>query len=250
MSDVPSREEIARIRDLALSAHFRQQDQKNPLFLGERRDPTPEELEALALWRSEFEWFEAASEIGVPERHWPARLNGPDVLETPALRAVRTFLDAARTTEARCLGLFGPPGTGKTWGCSAGIRWIWAWRRWRPCYLADYAFFIAMPELTRRLLDPELRGETFERARDAVVFALDDIGSGARLPEFVAGMVEELITAREARPHGVTFLSANLKPAQLAGLLGDRVADRLAGPWAALYQVPGTSLRRRRPAYV
>ena len=57
-------------------------------------------------------------------------------------------------------------------------------------------------------------------------------------------MVEELFVERELARAWTVFTS-NLPEPALITFVGDRVADRLLGPWGRLVEVGGENLRRR-----
>ncbi len=111
----------------------------------------------------------------------------------------------------------------------------------------DLAFF-DVRSLSRALMDPARRDETLARALEADTLVLDDVGATyIKQDGFLESLIEESFIVRETNPVETIF-TTNLTRAQLEGVMGHRVADRLAGPWASVVELRGAkSLRRERP---
>ena len=137
-------------------------------------------------------------------------------------------------------GASGPPGVGKTVALVAGIREQAVWEN------VDVEY-VSMPALVRKLIGSDSE-ETFERVRDVQLLAVDDIGSAyVKVEGLAEALIEELFVEREANQR-TTLFTTNLPPTKLDQALGDRVADRLRGPWGVLHVIKGASLRREQPA--
>jgi hypothetical protein len=184
----------------------------------------------------EREWFPVANRLGVASRHRSAHQLTSE--QTPAIRAVREFVDDDNNSE-RALWLAGPTGTGKTWSMIAALR-----KEAVPCEGHGIALY-SMGQLVRALIDSEESDEAFERCIEADVLYLDDVGSAYLKDGGVAEtLFEEIICSREA-DEAPMFATTNLTLPRLAEVLGDRIADRIRGPWAEWIALPGASLRRK-----
>ncbi|HUM15843.1 MAG TPA: hypothetical protein VL086_09145 [Candidatus Nitrosotalea sp.] len=227
---IPGAAKIARIRELAARARR-----------AACRPAAAAEEAARHLWDSEYWWYELAARAEVPRMLWHCTVEG---IQSPAVVAVREFYDEGPADGdddldyGRCLGLLGDVGIGKTWAVVAGVRYDGA----------DEAWFLTFPAMLRQLLDPMRRAETSARLREAEPLVIDDFGAGAAFKEgsFLEGLVEELFVERELR-RAWTMFTSNLREEALLEWVGDRVADRLLGPWGRLVEVGGENLRRRRP---
>ncbi|MDO8474584.1 MAG: hypothetical protein Q7W02_00070 [Candidatus Rokubacteria bacterium] len=198
------------------------------------------ELKAIELWETrDYEWYSKAKGAEMPRRYWSSNLY--QGLQTPAVRAARQFCEGADEEEsageaASCLGLLGPVGVGKTVAAAGVLR-----------VSGEDIRFFDVRDLSRRLMNPLQREEALEQALSTFAIVLDDIGAAyVRADSFLEGMLEEIFVHREARD-GVTVFTSNLTRRQLDDAVGLRVADRLAGPWGSIHELPGKSLRRERP---
>jgi len=128
-----------------------------------------------------------------------------------------------------------PVGVGKTF---AGVGIL------RSARAEDFAFY-DIRTLSRALMNPQTRDAALERALSTYRLMLDDVGSTyLKVDGFLESLFEEILIHREQTPCE-TIITSNLTISQLASVVGLRVADRLAGGWAVLHELPGESLRRR-----
>lgn len=182
-------------------------------------------------------WAPIAQRLGIPVRFH--EYSFATCRATAPIRTVRRFLEDG-AGGGQCLGLLGPPGVGKTVGMIAGVRHQAVWER------VDLEY-VTMPALVRQLIGAD--SETiFDRVRTVPLLALDDVGAAyVKSNGAVESRIEELFCEREAHQR-TTMFTTNMTPRQLDDALGERVADRLRGPWGVLHSIPGASLRRARPA--
>ena len=200
----------------------------------------PAHVQALDLWETQgWRWYDTASRADIPRLYWTARLDGPAIEQTPAIQAVRQFWDAgAGRDEGSALCLCGATGCGKTFGQVAGIH---------HSKLRDVAFS-PFGRLVRQLLDQDQREEALERAIETDVLMIDDFGAAYLKTDGLAeALLEEMLSERELARKW-TCITTNLRETQLVELVGDRIADRLAGEWGRIVEVSGPSLRRQRPS--
>ena len=216
-----------------------------------RQGLAPEPLEpglaqALELYAGGYGWYLRAYHAGIPRPYWAADLSTG--YQTEAVQEVRAFWDPAADVDdieeaerqeaasARALILAGPTGVGKTYAQIGGLAY--------GTLGEDLAFF-TFGRLVRSLLDPAEQKETLTRAIETEVLMIDDLGAAYLKADGLAEtLVEEILTERELA--GRVFLgTSNLRADRLAQVLGDRVADRLAGPWGRIVEVRGPSLRRQ-----
>jgi len=246
--DVPSDRTLDEIERCAVPAKRRLL--RSTLYPSDRdRAPVLSKIEirAIELWDTrDYEWYWKAKESGVPRLYWRASLD--QCIPTAAVAAVREFYNVDRepseddeddgAEDPRCLGLCGGPGTGKTYAAVGGMRNVRG---------QDLAFF-DVRSLSRALMDPARRDETLARALEADTLVLDDVGATyIKQDGFLESLIEESFIVRETNPVETIF-TTNLTRAQLEGVMGHRVADRLAGPWASVVELRGAkSLRRERP---
>jgi hypothetical protein len=196
------------------------------------RNPFPLPAEERLLAEERY-WLPIASRCEIPERYRTVRLE--ESTATPAVKAMRAFL--ARRVN-RCFSLAGPTGIGKTHAMVAAFRELAVWDR-----RVDSVAFYTEPQLVRLLISSASE-DTFERAAAADLLAIDDVGSAYRKPDGLAdALLEELFVRREAN-EALTFVSTNLTRPRFAEVVGDRVADRIAGEWGEWINLPGRSLRR------
>lgn len=226
---IPGPRELERLRELALRANT-----------ARIRPAAAKEEAAARFWRDRGAWYQTAALAEVPRSLWNLAL---DCLDTPATAAVDAFFNEGpgdgedEYEYGRCLGLLGDVGTGKTVAAAKAFWWDGS----------DTPLFTTFPAMLRRLLDPTERKATGARLREASFLCIDDFGSGAAFKEgsFLEGLVEELFVERELA-RAWTCITSNLPEPALLDFCGDRVADRLLGPWGRLVEVGGENLRRRR----
>ena len=170
-----------------------------------------------------------------------------DLVSTPALRAARLFSEPEGDNpySCRCVVLAGRPGCGKTVALRKALQRL---RRYEEEHdLRNEIRFYSFPELSTLLLDPDERNDTLRALREADELILDDVGAG-HLPAkggFVVACFEDMIVHREEH-HYPVLMSTNLSPQRFRQVFGERVYDRLKGPWGAWISVDGPSLRRKR----
>jgi DNA replication protein DnaC len=202
----------------------------------------PGDMEAFDLWTNAgFRWYAAALRAEVPRRYWFADLDNG--LQTPAVKAARRFCDGngldadeePDVEEPLCLVLLGPAGVGKTVAGVGVLR-----------VSDDDRRFFDVRALSRALMDPARRDEALDQALTSATILLDDVGAAyVKADSFLEGLLEEIFITREAQSLD-TIVTSNLTRRQLEEAVGERVADRLAGPWGSIHELPGKSLRRRR----
>jgi hypothetical protein len=193
------------------------------------------------------EWAPIASKWGIPSRYRSARLE--DATPTPAIRAVRRFLLLDEHDDEEdlcgCLILAGPTGVGKTFAAIAGFR------HEAVRHSGQSNVYQSFPSLIRRLIggagsheEDDDEPSVFDQCAEADLLVCDDAG-GTHLKEggLAEALFEELIVIREAEEK-CTVLTTNLTRPRFEDLFGDRIADRLAGPWGLWVDLPGRSLRR------
>ncbi len=224
----------AHLLDIANRARRALQTQK--VSRSHPKGPSPRiaspDDEALALWHAGWEWYSRALAASVPRRHWPSDLY--QGLQTPAVQKARHFCDDDDDA-AGCLCLLGPVGVGKTVAAAGVLR-----------VSGEDIRFFDVRELTRRLMDPLKREEALDAALSTFTIVLDDLGSAyTRADGFLEGLLEQIMITREGQ-EGLTIVTSNLTRRQLEDAVGLRVADRLAGPWGSVHELPGESLRRPR----
>jgi len=163
------------------------------------------------------------------------------VLQTPIVEAGRRYFEedlhlGRRQTTGGALGLFGPPGVSKTL-TAVGILMAAAPVCWGRFYHA--------PRVARELLDFDAQTETMAELCETPLAVLDDLGAEhLRRDGMLEALFDELICFRESS-RLPTVLTSNLTPELFRRRYGDRVWDRLAGPWGRIVALGGDSLRRR-----
>jgi DNA replication protein DnaC len=204
--------------------------------------PSPAELAADALWRHHgYGWAWTARELGLPRKLWAADLR--TAKKTAAIAAVEAFAEEvsksvdANEDDPGCGVLLGPPGCGKTWAVAAYLR---------PAFAEEIVWW-HVADLVRAFHDPERQAEVFDQARSVAVLVLDDFGSSyLKTGGFAAGLLEELVIAREAGdPSSTTLITSNFTTEKFRAAVGDRAFDRITGSWGRLHEVGGPSLRKR-----
>jgi len=186
-------------------------------------------------------WPRLARRYNVPPRYRDLRLEelmATPATATPAVQAMSEFLEEG---EPRCLTLAGPPGVTKTATMVAGFREEACW----ACE-PDCAVWYSMPALARALLDPDTSRAAVDACIKADLLALDDVGLAyTKAGGWVESAFEEILVEREAN-YSLTLMTTNLPLTAFEAHVGDRVADRLRGPWGEWVALPGQSLRRKR----
>lgn len=221
--EIPTDEELERLQQLASMA---------------RRIPhghTEEELQASRIWEADGRWWWRARLAGAPRRLWRASLTPRTALQTGAVRSAHKFLEAEDSKDHSALALCGPTGVGKTWAALGLVR-----------ELDTRFFFFHVPRLSQLLLGPSTRDAAMEAACGPLPIIVDDVGAGyLREGGLAEGLIEQILWTREGENY-ITIMTSNLTKAQLVTLLGDRISDRLQGPWGEIVELPGASLRRPR----
>lgn len=153
----------------------------------------------------------------------------------PALRVVRSWLEASAAAGQRVLVLVGPPGTGKTFAAA------WA--------LAELGgAFVKSDELARcslaRFGDDRARFTGLVETRGVLI--VDEVGCDERLARDERLALASVVADRgsvngDAYP---TILVSNLDAHRLEQLLDERTVDRLSA-FGAIETVTGASLRSR-----
>ncbi|MGH7388851.1 MAG: ATP-binding protein [Candidatus Rokuibacteriota bacterium] len=189
-------------------------------------------------------WAELGPRLGVPSRYLNFRLE--DAEPTLAIRTVASFLsskDDEHRCDAGCLVLAGPTGVGKTVALVCALRRVAVW-------CAGSCVYYSFPSLVRRLIgadDGEDAESAFEKCIDASHLFVDDAYAGYLKPDGLGeALWDEILTTREARDL-ITIVTTNFTRPRFEELAGDRVADRLAGPWGLWADLPGASRRRSAP---
>ena len=166
---------------------------------------------------------------GIPSRFMMASLDGQ---QTPAIKAVRAFLDEGGADGGEALVLLGGIGCGKTTAiCAAAATW------------PKSALFLEADLIARLAArDHERLAEVMKSGESVSLLALDDLYRG-HVPDFAGSLIEELLCHRHARERA-TIISSNLTPDQLSKRLSPRVVDRFR-EWATILTLPPGSLRMR-----
>jgi len=224
-----------------------------------RQGLAPEPLEpglvqALELHRAGYSWYLRAHRGSFPRPYWAADLN--TALQTESVQEVRGFwqppepeelddVDSDTDTEERApeplaaagaLILCGPTGIGKTFAQIAGLAYG---------TLDEELAFFTFGRLVRALLNPEEQKAALASAIETPIVMIDDLGTAYLKADGLAeALIEEIICERELAGR-MLLGTSNLRAARLAEVLGDRVADRLAGSWGRIVEVRGPSLRRQ-----
>ena len=182
----------------------------------------------------EREWSVIAGKVPIPHRYRNAHLI--DAQQTAAIKATREFLDDD-DNDTRSIWLAGPTGTGKTFALVAAFR-----QEAVGCDGKGLEFW-RMGELVRQLIT-EGGDDIFDQCIECDTLYVDDVGSCYLKDGGLAeARFEEIVVAREA-DEAPMLCTTNLTLPRLAEVLGDRIADRVAGPWADWIGLPGASLRR------
>ena len=199
---------------------------ENPYPKSEREDRLGEERE----------WAATAIKLQVPVRFRLAHLERSQ--QTAAIKAVRRCIDDHDCVD-KSQWLAGPTGTGKTWAMIAALR-----HDSTNSYEGESFVFYPMRKLVRALISEE-SDQVLESCLEATCLYIDDVGS-AYLKDGGLGesLFEEIVCSREADEKPM-ICTTNLTLPRLAEVLGDRIADRIRGPWAEWVALPGDSLRRK-----
>jgi DNA replication protein DnaC len=183
--------------------------------------------------------YRLAPALGIPFAY--RGISFETVLPTKAVRIAAKAADPEDDTyRMRAAGIEGTVGTSKTTALVCFSRSV---------SLAngplDRLTFFTFPALSKALLDPLRRDQTLEACCESDDLVLDDLGSGyTKSAGLVVGLLEEVFVHREGSQYPVLF-STNLKPSAFRALFGDRVYDRLAGPWGSWHDVSGPSFRSK-----
>jgi hypothetical protein len=241
LPDLPLLEKVDARVGPALRETWRQRERARQGLAAEPLEPGL--VQALELHRTGYGWYLRAHHAGVPRPYWAAELN--TALQTEAVQEVRAFWDPPQDEEAECpeedspgraLILAGPTGCGKTFAQIAGLSY--------GTLGAEIAFF-TFGRLVRALLNPEEQKDTLARAIETDIVMIDDLGAAYLKADGLAeALIEEILCERELAGR-MLLGTSNLRAERLAQVLGDRVADRLAGSWGRIVEVRGPSLRRR-----
>ncbi len=182
--------------------------------------------------RAEDELCSQMVRAGVPQNLLKARLeNWQHSTEAEATypEKCREFIQVRRGF----LLLLGELGTGKSHLAAAACRQF------------KSAFFVTQSELLRRLRDTyqdKHAEDPVDRAQDASLFVLDECGlSGGGKDE--QPMLHDILNHRYAQ-RKPTIITGNLSFEQLAGVVGDRMQDRLRESAFAILTFGGDSRRR------
>lgn len=165
------------------------------------------------------------TEERIPARYADALAGNPEVREWMA-RLTRRALTARRVvvsvTTGPSLLLLGITGTGKTheaYGVIRGLSALGVRSRWRVVPAADLYAKLR----PRHGVDSEA---VFAEHAGAALLVIDDLGA-VKGSEWIEEVNFRLVNYRYERMLP-TLLTSNLRPAELASALGERVASRLA----------------------
>jgi DNA replication protein DnaC len=150
---------------------------------------------------------------------------------TRCVELVRAY--QLRVVDGCALVLLGPTSVGKTCAVVALVNALLADLQTRQVYQLGST-------LVRALADFRGRDLVVERCVRARLLVVDDLAP-YRDEARVTRLLEEIFVVREAERRA-TVITSNVTP-PLAGLLGDRVVDRLRS-WGSVAAVNGDSLRR------
>lgn len=244
LPDLPLLEKVDARVGAALRENRRQRELARQGLAAEPLEPGL--VQALELHRAGYGWYLRAHHAEIPRPYWAADLN--TALQTEAVQEVRLFWDPSidsddveeaepeEAASARALILAGPTGVGKTFAQIAGLAYG---------TLDEEIAFFTFGRLVRALLNPEEQKATLARAIETEVVMIDDLGAAYLKADGLAeALVEEILCERELAGR-MLLGTSNLRAERLAQVLGDRVADRLAGSWGRMVEVRGPSLRRR-----
>jgi hypothetical protein len=199
------------------------------------RDPFPMD-DTESFLAEQRAWPDIAEAHKIPSRYWTVSIE--QSRPTPAIKVMDEIDDGTD----QCIVLAGPTGTGKTHAMIAGFRRSAIWYR-------SACVYWTFPALVRALIS-DGSDEVLERAIEADLLAIDDMGSTYLKPDGVAeASIEEILVSREAN-EALTLLTTNLTLVQFRDVFGDRISDRIAGDWGDWHAITGDSMRTktRRPA--
>lgn len=208
-------------------------DHGRPMFPQVDPWPMSEEEKARAERRA---WRKIADDPRIPLRY--RNVSFETSRPTPAILAMQTFISPEDDDETGCLVLAGPTGVGKTLALVAGFRHAAVWDG------NDSHVFYSFPVLVRKFLGEESQ-QTLEECVRADCLWVDDAG-GSYLKEggVAEALFEELVITREAEERRMA-MTTNLTLSAFAEAFGDRIMDRIRGPWGLWVSLPGQSLRRK-----
>lgn len=178
-------------------------------------------------WRGDWSRWLRFDESRIPQRFYPSTLEGWQA-DTPALVAVKNVIGEwcnrlPRDNEGIGLYLSGPPGVGKTHlavaclvECLRRTHWAVMYVQW-GAMLAEAKAFYRNGE--RDAADP------MDALRELPLVVLDEVGVRAGT-EFDATSLFDVIDARY-RDGLATIVVTNATHADAAGVMGERVVDRL-----------------------
>lgn len=148
----------------------------------------------------------------LPPKVFGALVREQGVTETPAIAAVRAWLETPRS--APVLVLSGPTGCGKTVAMAYALA-------------ATGGLWVTCTQLTRRsVANFGDEAEDYERTLRARALLLDDVGTERMAPEPVASMLVEVLEKRQGLK---TIVTTNLSAADFIGRYADkRLASRIA----------------------
>ena len=183
-------------------------------------------------------WLRIAPELGILSRDRHCCFENSE--RTPAIVVADAFSDENDDTYlSRGVVIEGRPGCGKTRGLTSAARRLAVWGGGE-----NVVKFYRFPNLVTALLDNDERDETLEACCcQENELIIDDLGSSyVKRDGLVVGLIEEIIVTREGQQTAM-LASTNLSPRQFRATFGDRVYDRLRGPWGAWINVDRPSMR-------
>lgn len=159
---------------------------------------------------------------GIPRRVWPYILGDKTPMETPALAAVRQFVEKK---EEYLLVLAGPVGTGKTVAAAVATP--------RPMVFVRAAALARMDWYDQAAIDA---------LQDAHHLVIDDLGTEyLDAKGFLAAMVGDLLNVRYDEQR-LTIMTTNATVEEWVDRYGERTEDRLIEA-GKLFEIKGESMR-------
>lgn len=194
---------------------------------------------ALLKYLARDDWYRSpilVPRMGIPFNY--RHVSFSNCRETPAMRGGKLFVNEP----CICLGVEAGVGVGKTTMTAAVVRYL------IEEGLSERVAYYGFGDFVSRLLNPELRAETLDAAREADVLVIDDVGASfATRDGFAVALLEEIVIHREASSYSMLF-TTNLPPEEFRKRFGERIFDRLRGEWGRWLNVDGPSLRRKSKA--